>query len=136
MSECFKLLNGLYGMYYRKVKGSKGYVFQSRFNSTLIEQDAYLVKSIKKFDRRTRPIDQSIGNQRKDECYFEPVEKVLWEFENIKGVKVEEIDITTLTGKRQRGELLVLLRERTGFTYKEISRDFDIFGDIKIQFPS
>jgi hypothetical protein len=217
MSECFKRLNGLYGMYYRKVTGGKGYVFQSRFNSTLIEQDAYLVQSIayllrnpvragivhnaedyiwssmksyyqntnsvdeivdtefvnklfetkeellaaihensesellirltrygevlgseeflksaiKKSDRRTRPTDQSIGNQRKDECYFEPVEKVLWEFENIKGVKVEEIDITTLAGKRQRGELLVLLRERTGLTYKEISRDFDIFGDLK-----
>jgi len=25
----------------------------------------------------------------------------------------------------------VLLRERTGLTYKEISRDFDIFGDLK-----
>jgi putative transposase len=33
-------------MYYRKVTGGKGYVFQGRFNSTLIEKDAYLLQSI------------------------------------------------------------------------------------------
>jgi len=46
MSEYFKRLNGQYGMYYRKITGGKGYVFQGRFNSTLIEKDAYLLHSI------------------------------------------------------------------------------------------
>jgi len=31
MSDFLGQLNGLYGMYYRKVEGGKGYVFQSRF---------------------------------------------------------------------------------------------------------
>lgn len=39
-------LNGQYVMYYRKTTGGKGYVFQGRFNSTLIEKDAYLLHSI------------------------------------------------------------------------------------------
>ncbi len=208
-------MNGLYGMYYRKVTGGKGYVFQGRFNSTLIEKDAYLLHSIAyllrnpvragivpnaedyiwssikayysnsgneivdaefvdelfgtkeelmvaiqtwgvreppvvitkygevlgsedfftsaiiNYDRRERPTNQSIGTQRKEDVYFEPVEKVLWEFERINDVKVEEIDITTIKGKRQRGALLVLLKEKAGLTYKEIS-GFDIFGDLKL----
>ena len=217
MSECFKRLNGLYGMYYRKSAGGKGYVFQDRFKSTLIEKDAYLLQSIayllrnpvragivhnaedyiwssikayyskssnrndivdaefvnelfgtkeslleaihtfgarelpvkitrfgevlgsenfiksalKKFDRRTKPSDQSIGTQRTDDRYFDPVEKVIWEFEKIKGLKIDEINTHTLAGKRQRGELLVLIKDKAGLTYKEISRDVDIFGDLK-----
>ncbi|MCK5056038.1 MAG: transposase, partial [Candidatus Aminicenantes bacterium] len=46
MSDCMMRLNGLYGMYYRKIAGGKGYVFQSRFKSTLIENESYLIQSI------------------------------------------------------------------------------------------
>jgi hypothetical protein len=41
MSDFLKLLNGQYGMYYRKMEGGHGYVFQSRFKSTIIEDDGY-----------------------------------------------------------------------------------------------
>jgi hypothetical protein len=44
MSDFLGQLNGLYGMYYRKIEGGKGYVFQSRFKSTLIENDSYLIQ--------------------------------------------------------------------------------------------
>jgi REP element-mobilizing transposase RayT len=213
MSEFLKQLNGLYGMYYRKFQGGRGYVFQSRFKSTLIEKDAYLIQSIvyllrnpvragivqksedykwssinayysnvndtivdaefvdelfgtkeslmtaihseggeelpvriskygeflgsdaffksafKKYDRRKRPSDQSMGTQRQDDYYFDPVEKVIWEFEKKKGVRVDDIDTSTYEGKRNRGELLVLLKDKAGLTYKEISF-LDIFGDL------
>ncbi len=46
MSDFAKLLNGNYGMYYRKMFGGKGYVFQSRFKSTIIEDDGYLIQAI------------------------------------------------------------------------------------------
>ena len=46
MSEFMKRLNGHYGSYYRMVSGGKGYVFQERFKSTLIDRDAYLLQSI------------------------------------------------------------------------------------------
>jgi REP element-mobilizing transposase RayT len=215
MSECLKRLNGQYGMYYRKVIGGKGYVFQGRFNSTLIDKDAYLLQSIayllrnpvraglvmnaddyiwssiktyysnrtndlvdaefvnelfgtkeqlvaaiqtwgikelplieteygevlgnkdfldsavEKYDRRIIPPHQSKGMRRKKDRYFDPVEKVIWEFEKIKGIKIEDIDVFTKKGARQRGDLIVMLKENGGLTYKEIS-EFDIFEDIKM----
>jgi len=46
ISEFMKTLNGSYGMLYRKIMGGKGYIFQSRYKSTLIENDYYLIQSI------------------------------------------------------------------------------------------
>ncbi|MCP5106792.1 MAG: hypothetical protein GY950_25640 [bacterium] len=213
MSDCLRLLNGQYGMFYRKTEGGKGYVFQSRFVSTLIENDAYLIQSLlyllrnpvragivqsaenytwssaqyyyserkpgivdvkfvselfgteeefrsalhalesrqpsvivtkygevlggddfmesalKKYNRRNSPSHQSKGIQRKDELCFDPVEKIVWEFERMNGIKIAEIDPRTLKGKRQRGALLVHLKERAGLKYKEIGK-FDVFGDL------
>jgi len=42
LSDFMKQLNGGYGFYYRERVGGKGYVFQSRFKSTLIENEKYL----------------------------------------------------------------------------------------------
>lgn len=215
MSEFIKQLNSLYGMYYRKTVGGRGYVFQERFRSTLIEGDTYLLQSIiyllqnpvragivkiptdylwssvnlyysskiteivdtsfvneifgtkvqfvaalqknlntdlpliktrygdilgtesfiessfEKYDRRSQPSAQSFGIERMEDQNFEPVEKVIYEFENIKGIKIDKIDISTLKGKRLRGELLVCLKDRGGLTYKEIRSEFDIFLDLK-----
>jgi REP element-mobilizing transposase RayT len=44
LSEFFKQLNGRYGIYYRKKMGGKGYVFQSRFKSEIIQDDFYLTQ--------------------------------------------------------------------------------------------
>jgi hypothetical protein len=58
------------------------------------------------------------------------VEKVIWEFKKMKGMKMEGIDISTEEGTRQRGELLFMRKEKGGLTYKEVS-EFDIFEDLK-----
>jgi REP element-mobilizing transposase RayT len=42
MSGLLKQVNGAYGIYYRRHHGGKGYVFQNRFKSTLIQDDSYL----------------------------------------------------------------------------------------------
>ncbi len=42
MSDFFRLLDGQYGMYYRKMFGESGYVFQGRYKSTLVQDDSYL----------------------------------------------------------------------------------------------
>jgi REP element-mobilizing transposase RayT len=42
MSALLKVVNGAYGIYYRRKHGGKGYVFQNRFKSTLIQNDEYL----------------------------------------------------------------------------------------------
>jgi REP element-mobilizing transposase RayT len=201
MSDFCRDLNGTYGMYYRKLNGGKGYVFQSRFTSTLIQDDSYLKMAIayvllnpvmagivehiteyiwssashyfsdkpsemeivdtdfvnelfvsksqffkfmelwcnkelpiretkyrkilgkqnfldealEKFDRRGKL--GSEGVKRIDDRYFEPEEKVIWEFEIEQGLKLEEIDMSTYKGKRLRGELLVLLKDLSGLKY-------------------
>lgn len=46
MADFFKLLNGEYGIYYRRRHGGSGYVFQGRFKSTLIQDEGYLLMAI------------------------------------------------------------------------------------------
>jgi hypothetical protein len=56
---------------------------------------------------------------------------VIWEFEYLKKIIIDDIDVTTHNGKGQRGKLLVRLKDRAGLTYKEIGR-FDVFGDVHL----
>ena len=213
MSALLKVVNGSYGIYYRHKHGGKGYVFQNRFNSTLIQDDSnlrlailyllqnpvragltancieypwssaneYLGKSkspisdvpfvygfwggkkslikeimgtaleklpIKKSDfgdllgeyefltkalekRDKRKDEKSLERRRRDDSYFEPVEKVYWELEKEHGIKFEKLDYGTLAGKQWRGELLVRLKELSGLTYREIAQ-LPEFREIKL----
>jgi hypothetical protein len=199
-------------MYYRKVTGDIGYVFQKRFKSTLIQNDEYLMQSIayvlrnpiragiveectqyiwssanlyftnkspgivdtkfveelfssrkffvdfldrmegkelpiietrfgeilgkaeflaeavEKFDRRINPWREEMG--RIDDRFFEPVEKIIQEFERKIGYPIEDISINTYDGKRLRGELLVRLKDSGGLTYAEINK-IPPFHDLK-----
>jgi putative transposase len=217
MSDFFRHLNGQYGRYYRKIGSSSGYVFQSRFKSTLIQDDSYLKMAIgyvllnpvragmvsnfaqyiwssareyfsgdmssvvdnhfvielfgskegfidfldteflaelpilqtrygellgrsdfletavSRFDRRERCFGD--GMKRIDDRYFEPVDKVIWEFERAHGVKIEDLDITSYAGKRQRGELLVRLKDLAGLRYSEINKIFPFDNLQLVSFP-
>lgn len=46
MSEFLRQICGQYASIYRKIEGGRGYVFQDRFRSTLIQDDSYLKMSI------------------------------------------------------------------------------------------
>lgn len=46
MSRFMQSVNGSFGTFYRRMTNSKGYVFQGRYKSTLIENDSYLIQSI------------------------------------------------------------------------------------------
>jgi putative transposase len=46
MSDFFRNLNTQYAFYYRKQTGGKGYVFQSRFNHTMVSTSLKLVETI------------------------------------------------------------------------------------------
>ncbi len=213
MSDFFKRTNGEFGTYYRKKYGGKGYVFQDRFRSTLIQKEQYLLKafayvfnnpveaglvkdfteyewssakfylnedingiidnsfikdsfvsfqafkifindnSIKylpliktkmgsifgnndfieiaenKYDRRKLE-DNNLQRKRDIDIYFEPVEKILFEFETKYKININNIDKTTIKGKRLRGKLLVNLKDLSGLTYKEIAK-LDVFSDVK-----
>jgi REP element-mobilizing transposase RayT len=201
MSEFFRHLHTLYAFYYRRLNGGSGYVFQGRFQSTLIGGDGYLRSAIvyvlqnplragmvdqfqhylwssgslysnKKspewldvefvtelfggaaglakavqtsesvlpvqktvlgpvlgsedeleqarshFERRNA-VDV-VKRKRQNDFGFEPVEKVVWEFERLHGIKAVELSTSSIAGKRLRGELLVKLKDLAGLKYREI----------------
>lgn len=212
LSDFMKQLNGEYGRLYRLHEGGKGYVFQGRYKSTLIQEGTYLriviiyvllnsVKAglvkdpyaynwssigeyfsgcdsnivdnefveeilqnreemekllrewaikdvpfkktrfgnilgnedflreaIKKFDRRTKK--KGTKRKREKDYIFETADEVIKKFEEMKEVKIRDIDITTLEGKRLRSELLVLLRDRAGLRYSEIIT-YPLFRSLK-----
>ncbi len=219
MSDFLKQLNGNYGRIYRKGYGGKGYVFQDRYKSILIQNDPYLIiavayvlnnpvncgitkkfleykwssaslifnakikkskddpiivdirymedifetkknfiktvtefdtkslpivetkvgkivgeekfvsKAIKKFDRRNNK--ESMERKRINDKYFDPVKKIIMEFEKKHKLKIEKVNIAKHAGKKLRRELLFYLRENGGLKYREIIK-IDLFSDLKI----
>lgn len=214
MSDLLKQLNGNFGRLYRERHGGKGYVFQGRFKSILIQDESYLFLSIvyvlsnpvragmvnnfleyewssasayfnkksnneivdkdyvedlfknqnnlirlvnrsdetplpvigtklgkilgqesfveeaiMKFDRRNKT--KSLERKRMNDIYFDPVDKIVMEIEKQYETKVNQIDTTTYSGKKIRGELLLHLRDRGGLKYTEIVK-MDLFSDLKL----
>ncbi len=213
MSKFFKQLNGQYGTIYRTKYGGRGYVFQDRFKSMIIQKDSYLLLSIayvlknpvrarvvknsinykwssineyfneikspvtdrvfteELFDTRAgllsmirdlnidklptaktevgtimgggefivkskelfnrRSGSRSLEGRRIDDKYFEPVEKVFFEFERKYNIKVDKLLTHTNKGKKKRAELLCNLKDFAGLSYREIGK-FNIFSDLKV----
>ncbi|MCK4322559.1 hypothetical protein KAX08_08605 [candidate division WOR-3 bacterium] len=63
---------------------------------------------------------------------FRPVDEVILEFEKKKGIKIIEIKTNKFAGEKLRAELLVLLRDEAGLTYKEII-EYPIFKSLKYE---
>jgi len=211
LSRFMKVVHTRYGFLYRHQAGGKGYVFQDRFKSTVIQDDTYMLQAVLyvlnnpvragvvqdasdypwssageyfnkkgndwikrdfvegmfsgkrdfsaalranihtglresksryglimgdekfvaqaeiRFDRRCEGEDPR--NCRKEDKYLEPVGKVFWEFAREIGKPAKEIDTGSHEGKRQRAELLVLLKDMAGLTYREIM-ELDVFSDL------
>ena len=211
LSRFMKVVHTRYGFLYRHQAGGKGYVFQDRFKSTIIQDDTYMLQAVlyvlnnpvragivqdaadypwssageyfnkkgsswikcdfvegmfsgkqdfsaalhanihtglhenksryglimgdekfvaqaeSRFDRRSEGEDPK--NCRKEDKYLQPVGKVFLEFAREIGKTAEEIDTGSHDGKQQRAELLVLLKDMAGLTYREI-KELDIFSDL------
>lgn len=74
---------------------------------------------------------ESTKMRRLNDRYYEPVEKVIQEFERIHRVKLVEIDTRTHIGKRLRTELLVHLKDRAGLRYVDIIQ-MDLFAGLSL----
>jgi REP element-mobilizing transposase RayT len=212
LSEFFKHLNGRFGIVYRKKKGGKGYVFQNRYKSEIIQDESYLItviayvlmnpvragmtadfmtypwssaqsyyqgenpvvdreyvqglfgskrnfisqvqglgdkelqllqtdvgdvigsegfaeKALERFERRSG--EDGLERKRTDDRYFDPLAKIIQEFERMKGIDIDKIDVGKYAGKQLRGELLVYLKDNGGLTYREIAEMF-VFRDIQM----
>lgn len=80
-------------------------------------------------DRRSGA--QSIQMRRLEDRSYEPVEKVIQEFERMHGTKLAEIDTRTHAGKKLRTELLVHLKDRAGLRYVDIMQ-IDLFAGLSL----
>lgn len=207
-----KQVNGIYGRMHRNHKGGRGYVFQGRFKSLLIQEGAYLTMAsvyvlincveagivadpfkykwssineyftgresdvvdskfmeevfgskeqlrrlLREWSRKKLPIEETrFGNILGDDNYimaakkmfdrrkgnekskrmrskdyvFETTSIVIKEFENKHGVKIDDINTNKRIGKRLRAELLVVLKDRAGLSYREII-EMPIFMPLK-----
>jgi len=215
MSDFLKQLNGNYGSMYRKKHGGKGYVFQDRYKSMLIQDDSYLLlsisyvlnnpvkakinksfldyewssgsfyfdtknndlkivdtsfvedlfgnkkafintvigfgskllpvigtkvgkivggeefisKAMSNFDRRGGR--ESMERKRVDDKYFDSIGKIIMEFEKMNKIRLKNVEVRTLKGKRLRNRLLFYLKEKGGLKYREIIK-MDLFSDLKL----
>lgn len=69
--------------------------------------------------------------KRIDDKYFDPVEKVFFEFKKKHNLSADNIDTTSHAGKKLRAELLVNLKDKSGLKYSEIIK-FNMFSDVKL----
>jgi len=215
LSQFMKDLNGQYGLIYRKIVGGKGYVFQSRYKSTLIQEGEYLImatlyvllnpvrakitnnpynymwssiheyfndtnsdivdnefieslfdtktnflnllnewsfkeglpmtrtregyilgndefknKSLEKSDRRKKG---EVSPNRRLEDVRKDIKDIIKEFENDKGIKIDDIDSKTKMGRELRNELIVKLRDEGVVRYTEINL-LPPFKDLKYSY--
>jgi len=93
--------------------------------------EEFIKEAKEKYDRRMP--NQVDLNKRFEDRYFQPAEKVLMEFKSIIGKNINEIDTHTYEGKRQRGELLVYLKDLAGLKYYEIVElEYGLFTDVSL----
>jgi hypothetical protein len=100
---------------------------RSKFGKIFGDKE-FIEKAEKMFDRRKK--SSKYLNKREEDWYFDPVGKIVQEFEKKISMSVNEIDTGSFEGKRLRGELLWRLKDLGGLKYSEIY-EFDIFKDIR-----
>ncbi len=89
-------------------------------------------------DEAVRKNEERIENERTrkpeiaegDREYFDPVEKVIEDFEKTHNTKIDELDTHRFDGKRLRARLLVDLKEKSGLTYPQI-KQIPLFKELK-----
>jgi hypothetical protein len=79
-------------------------LIETKYGEILGEKE-FIEEAVSMFDRRKRDFGKEM--KRTSDRYFEPVEKVIWEFEIKVDQRIEDLEVSTLQGKRLRGELLV-----------------------------
>jgi hypothetical protein len=94
----------------------------------VLGDESFVEKALERYERRLQP--DAVKKKRHDDFGFEPVAKVIQEFERDKGIKIEDINVRNWQGKRLRAELLVHLYELTGLKYREII-EISIFSDLQ-----
>jgi hypothetical protein len=93
----------------------------------VLGDESFVEKALERYERRSKP--DGVKKKRRDDFDFDPVAKVIQEFEGAKGVRIEDINVGNWQGKRLRTELLVRLHDLAGLKYREII-ELPIFSDL------
>ena len=121
-----RFVNELFGSkkqfhhYLRSEVGEELPILKTR-NGMALGNSTFLTGALKKNRERIdtekipKPISPKTGAK-----YFEPMEKIIQEFEDLHQVKIAELNTGKYEGKRLRAELLIHLKDRAGLTYPEI----------------
>jgi REP element-mobilizing transposase RayT len=102
-------------------------VLATTFGPVLGEEN-FFKRALKKFDRRKEP--DAVKKRRHDDYDFDPIKKVIREFEGKHGIKVDDLETNRHVDKKLRAELMVRLRDLAGLTYREIS-EWELFADLQ-----
>jgi hypothetical protein len=102
-------------------------VLATTFGPVLGEEN-FFKRALEKFDRRKEP--DAVKKRRHDDYDFDPIEKVIREFEGKHGIKVDDLETNRHVDKKLRAELMVRLRDLAGLTYREIS-EWELFADLQ-----
>ena len=95
----------------------------------VLGDEAFYIDAVNRFNRREGEGEPQW--MREDDRKILSLEEVLKEFEKKHGIKIEAIDVSTIDGKRLRGELLVRLKDDACLTYREIKK-ITLFRDSSI----
>jgi putative transposase len=109
--------------------GAEKYAERNCRYGPVLGSDAFVAR-VESMGERRMP-GEAIKGKPKGGNSFESVKKMISGFEKRIGKKIGKIDTNTFPGKRERGELLVCLRDRCGLTYAQAA-EFDLFRDIKL----
>lgn len=102
-------------------------VCKTRFGHVLGNRQ--FVNDIKRRFNRRQGEGESLRMRLRDYT-FESVDEVISRFERKCGIRLDDECVCSLTNKRLRAELLVLLRDRAGLRYKEIMK-YPLFKSLK-----
>lgn len=115
------------GVLLRDWMGSELPVRTTRFGHVL--GDRRFVDEIKRRCNRRTGKGESL-RMRLGDYAFESVDEVMRRFTRTCGIRLDDECVRSLTNKRLRAELLVLLRDRAGLGYKEIMK-YPLFKSLK-----
>ena len=115
MADFMKQLNGQYGTFYRKQVKGRGYVFQNRFKSTLIQDGTYLQMAIAYVLRNPVRAMPTIRYDRykwsSGQYYFSPQKNPIIEIDFVNGLFGKKSQLSEIVGSKRNDEMPIINTE-------------------------
>lgn len=107
------------------------FLFRTEMYGYILGEESIVDEAIRKNKERIeseRLHKSDMPGDRRE--HFEPVEKVIQDFEKSHNIKIDQLNTHRFSGKRLRSRLLVDLKEKSGLTYPQI-KQLPLFMELK-----